>query len=252
MYYDTNFDSLHFDVMGMGSDLLRDCEESESSGQPQEIPGFGSSPAEKMQESAYQLLQLSRESPSFQSRLQIPALAEPVATADCLSRLNLNHLQLSSEKREEIIDLIAEIRPVHPDGTIINEQSADLSMKTMQANVDLFFRYFNTSYPMIHSATLEINDAEPLFLLSLMILGATYKDRETHQLSVCMYDAIVPHILSGLLSIPVPSLSTLQAFLILECYGMYRAGPYQRENAILIHSLLFNVSIVGGVFSDGY
>ncbi|KAL4897634.1 transcription factor domain-containing protein, partial [Aspergillus ambiguus] len=78
-----------------------------------------------------------------------------------------------------------------------------------------------------------------MFLLSMIILGATYKDKDSHQLSVTLYDAIVPYILSGLMSIPIPDLSTLQAFLILECYGMYRAGPYQRENAILIHTLLF-------------
>ncbi|KAN0096384.1 Fungal specific transcription factor domain containing protein [Hyaloscypha variabilis] len=51
---------------------------------------------------------------------------------------------------------------------------------------------------------------------------------------------MVPYILSGLLSGPVPDLAILQTFLVLECYGMYRAGPYQRENAILIHGLLLN------------
>jgi hypothetical protein len=74
-----------------------------------------------------------------------------------------------------------------------------------------------------------------------MLLGATYKDKDAHQLSVCLYDAIVPYILSSLLSGPVPDPAILQGFLVLECYGMYRAGPYQRENAILIHGLLLNV-----------
>jgi hypothetical protein len=58
---------------------------------------------------------------------------------------------------------------------------------------------------------------------------------------VCLYDAIIPYILNNLLSSPIVELSILQAFLILECYGMYRAGPYQRENAILLHGVMLNV-----------
>lgn len=112
----------------------------------------------------------------------------------------------------------------------------------MQEYFALFLHYFNASYPLIHVPTLNLDDADPIFLLSMIILGATYKNKESHQLSVCLYDAIVPYIMSGLLNIPAPDLSTLQAFLILELFGMYRAGPYQRENAILIHSLLFSVS----------
>jgi len=128
-----------------------------------------------------------------------------------------------------------------PDGTLIDGDSPDFSLENMQIYLDLFFEFFNTSYPLIHVATLDISDTDPIALLSLMLLGATYKDKYAHQLSVCLYDAIVPYILSGLLSGPVPDLAILQAFLVLECYGMYRAGPYQRENAILIHGLLLNV-----------
>jgi hypothetical protein len=134
------------------------------------------------------------------------------------------------------------MRPVYPDGTLIDESTANLSLAQMQEYLDLFFTNFNSCYPMIHSATLEVSDAEPLFLLSLMILGATYKGKEDHQLSVCIYDAMTPYIMSGLIWIKVPDLSILQTFLVLECYGMYRAGSHQRENAILIHTFLFIVS----------
>ena len=150
-------------------------------------------------------------------------------------------LSLTSEKRDEVLEFIADIGPVRPDGTLIDGDSPDFSLKNMQIYLDLFFEFFNTSYPLIHIATLDISDTDPIALLSLMLLGATYKDKDAHQLSVCLYDAIVPYILSGLLSGPVPDLAILQAFLVLECYGMYRAGPYQRENAILIHGLLLNV-----------
>ncbi|KAF5594884.1 C2H2 zinc finger [Fusarium subglutinans] len=157
-----------------------------------------------------------------------------------LGRLGLNNLHLTETKRGEILGLINDMRPVYPDGTSIDETTADLSLTRMQEYVDLFFANFNSCYPMIHTPTLEVPDAEPLFLLSMIVLGATYKEKEDHQLSVCLYDAMTPYIMSGLSGIKVPDLSILQAFMVLECYGMYRAGAYQRENAIIIHTFLFN------------
>jgi len=155
------------------------------------------------------------------------------------------HHYLSHETREELLDFIAEIRPVRPDGTLIDGNPLDFSLQNMQVYLDLFMEYFNSSYPLIHVATLDINLTDPVALLSMILSGATFKDKDSHQLSVCLYDAIIPYILSGLLGSRVPDLSILQACLILECYGMYRAGPYQRENAILIHGLLLNVRALG-------
>ncbi|KAF4335201.1 C2H2 zinc finger [Fusarium beomiforme] len=168
--------------------------------------------------------------------------AEDVDSLCSLGRLGLNNLHLTETKRGEILSLVSDMRPVYPDGTLIDESTANLSLVQMQGYLDLFFSNFNSCYPMIHSPTIELLDAEPLFLLSLIVLGATYKEKEDHQLSVCLYDAMMPYIMSGLNVITVPDLSILQTFMILECYGMYRAGSYQRENAILMHTFLFNVS----------
>lgn len=172
---------------------------------------------------------------------------EDVESLCSLGRLGLNHLHLTETKRADILGLLNDMRPVYPDGSLIDENSANLSLVQMQDYMDLFFTQFNSFYPIIHSATLEVLDAEPLFLLAMMVLGATYKGKDDHQLSVCIYDAMTPYIMSGLVGIKVPELSILQAFLILECYGMYRAGSYQRENAILIHTFLFNVRTIGFV-----
>lgn len=160
-----------------------------------------------------------------------------------LSHTQSENAILTNTKRDEILHLLVDTRPVSRDGTLVDGNIPLLSLDSMQEYLDLFLRYFNTSYPMVHVATLQISSADPMLVLSMIILGATYKNKDAHQLSVTLYDAVVPYILSGLISIPLPELSTLQAFLILECYGMYRAGPYQRENAMLIHTLLFSVSI---------
>ncbi|KAF5584562.1 C2H2 zinc finger [Fusarium pseudoanthophilum] len=157
-----------------------------------------------------------------------------------LGRLGLNNLHLTETKRAEILGLISDMKPVYPNGLSIDESTADLSLARMQDYLDSFFANFNSCYPMIHTPTLEVLDAEPLFLLSLIVLGATYNEKEDHQLSVCLYDAMTPYIMSGLSGIKVPDLSILQAFMVLECYGMYRAGAYQRENSIIMHTFLFN------------
>ena len=156
-------------------------------------------------------------------------------------------LSLKVEKKEEIVNLLAEMRPSRPDGTLITEDAPEMSLENLQTYLNLFLGFFNTSYPLLHVPTLDVNDTDATALLSYILLGATYTDKDSHQLSVCLYDAIVPYMLSELLSSPVPDLSILQAFLVLDCYGMYRAGPYQRESAILIHGLLLNVSTITSV-----
>lgn len=168
--------------------------------------------------------------------------SEDVESLCSLGRLRLNNLHLTERKRWDILGLLNDMRPVYPNGTLIDESTAHLSLAQMQEYLDLFLSCFNSCYPMIHSATLEVVDAEPLFLLSMMMLGATYKGKEDHQLSVCIYDAMTPYIMSSLVGMEVPDLSILQTLMILECYGMYRAGAYQRENAILMHTFLFTVS----------
>lgn len=153
-------------------------------------------------------------------------------------------LRITTEKQRELVDFLAEIRPIRPDGTLIDGNSSEVSLANLQAYLDLFFKYFNTSYPLIHTPTLDINATDVGALSSFILLGATYRDKDAHQLSVCLYNAIVPYILNTQLCSPVPDLAILQALLVLECYGMYRAGPYQRENAILIHGMLLNVNIL--------
>lgn len=151
-------------------------------------------------------------------------------------------LVIDDEKRDELLDFLAEIQPVCPNGSILNGKSLHLSLASIQSYLNLFLKHFNTSYPLLHVATLDIRDSEPIVLLCLLLLGATYKDKDSHQISVCLYDAIIPYILNNMLSSPILDLSILQAFMVLECYGMYRAGPYQRENALLLHGVLLNVS----------
>ncbi|KAI1334269.1 fungal-specific transcription factor domain-containing protein [Xylariaceae sp. FL0016] len=276
LYHDVSFDSVHFNVTGapdetdMPSYLFSNSPEADRlpaffdwnisggavEGSGEAIPSaLGSIEPPNMKASATAAISQPLPFPAKSLGMGGPSLIPPGQrpqendvfldrqqsdTVDLLQSLRLNSFTLSVSKRQEIIDFISQIRPVYPDGSTIDENTTDMSLESMQEYLDLFFENFNYSYPLIHRATFAIAESEPIFLLSIMVLGATYKGKDAHSVSVCIFDAIVPHILGGLLSIQIPDLTTLQAFLILECYGMYRAGPHQRESAILIHTLLFN------------
>ncbi|KAF5567566.1 C2H2 zinc finger [Fusarium phyllophilum] len=240
MYHDSTFDFMHFNVTGDPHSpetiqyLSLEPAQDDSPVLPPKSLDFG------------QEDQSSQDAPILHYRAhdieanETSSNSAEVDSLCSLGRLGLNNLHLTETKRAEILGLINDMRPVYPDGTSIDERTANLSLARMQGYLDSFFANFNSCYPMIHTPTLEILDAEPLFLLSSIGLGATYKEKEDHQLSVCLYDAMTPYIISGLSGIKVPDLSILQAFMVLESYGMYRAGAYQRENAIIMHTFLFN------------
>ncbi|KAF4952489.1 hypothetical protein FGADI_6723 [Fusarium gaditjirri] len=260
MYHDSTFDFMHFNVTGGPHSPTSFRDPSLVQGQddlpilPKDSLDFDQKGKSSHPIHGAPTLNSPSQSPDFDEELPILQLTgthgkEAAETSSfsaevdslCfLRRLRLNNLHLTETKRGEVLGLINDMRPVYPNGSSIDESTADLSLLRMQEYLDLFFANFNSCYPMIHTPTLEVLDAEPLFLLSLIVLGATYKDKKDHQLSVCLYDAMTPYIMSGLSGIKVPDLSILQAFMVLECYGMYRAGAYQRENAIIMHTFLFN------------
>ncbi|OJJ73395.1 hypothetical protein ASPBRDRAFT_28636 [Aspergillus brasiliensis CBS 101740] len=267
MYYDSAFDLVHFDVMGLTcsppaasptlphigvehGDIRQGIQQRSPS--PKKTPRINGGGAQSShlgiasechETQSVCGVQCTYDAMCLQSLMQDVVLQ----TAEKKTQeptLNLGgKIALSLSKRDEILNLLAGIHPVTPEGTTIDGNNALLSVENLQEYINQFLRHFSSSYPMIHVATLEMTSADPIFLLSIIILGQTYKNKNTHQLSVYLYGALVPYILSGLMSIPVPDLSLLQAFLILECLGMYRAGPFQRENAMLIHTLLFSVRI---------
>ncbi|KAI2829219.1 transcriptional regulator family: Fungal Specific TF and C2H2 zinc finger [Aspergillus niger] len=271
MYYDTSFDSVHFDVMGLacsppatGQTLphleVEDQNYQQEIQQPSPAPDRPFSLNWAEIQSSRSEMAIPRQDTESACGVQhttniAPHPYDPLCLQPLIHVVDLQtseneeaqgaslhpsgRIALSISKRDDILRLLSEIRPVTPEGIIIDGNTALLSMDNMHEYISLFFRFFNSSYPMVHVATLDIEGGDPIFLLSIIILGQTYKNKDTHQLSVYLYDALVPYILSGLMSVPIPDLPILQSFLILECYGMYRAGPYQRENAMLIHTLLF-------------
>lgn len=86
--------------------------------------------------------------------------------------------------RAQMLDLIDICQPVAPDGSLVMRDNALLSLSCLQTYCDLFFTRFNTAYPLIHMSTFDPSSVDTLLLTSVLLLGATYGEKDAHQLAV--------------------------------------------------------------------
>jgi hypothetical protein len=86
--------------------------------------------------------------------------------------------------RQQLLDLIDIIQPTVPDGSIVMRAHPLLSLSCLQTYCDLFFTRFNTTYPLIHMSTFDPSEVDTLLLASVLLLGATYGEKDAHQLAV--------------------------------------------------------------------
>lgn len=144
--------------------------------------------------------------------------------------------------REELLDLVERSGAVNPDKTRISRHHPLLTLDSMQTFCDLFFANFNVSYPLLHRATFEPADIQPLLIMAILHLGASYSsDKAAHQLAVCIHDVIRPQIFSHFSFSAKPELWMLQCILLVECFGKSRAGQKQHDMSHLFHGLLINL-----------
>jgi hypothetical protein len=86
--------------------------------------------------------------------------------------------------RAQLLDLIDITQPTAPDGSIVMRDHPLLTLACLQTYCDLFFTRFNTVYPLIHMSTFIPSEVETLLLISVLLLGATYGEKNAHQLAV--------------------------------------------------------------------
>ncbi|KAI1383705.1 fungal-specific transcription factor domain-containing protein [Hypoxylon trugodes] len=154
----------------------------------------------------------------------------------------LDHLPLINEfTYTQILESIKSARPLAPNGSLLDISHPLLSHASLQLYCDLYFTRFNTAYPLIHAVTFEPDQKESLLLLSMILLGATYSEKEAHQLAVCIHDVIRPAIFSHASFNPKPDLWMLQTILLVECFGKSRAGQKQHDMSHLFHGMLINL-----------
>jgi Fungal specific transcription factor domain len=136
---------------------------------------------------------------------------------------------ISSKARDGLMREINQSHPTRPDGSEISSSDPLLSLSSLQHYSDLFFTRFNSSYPLIHQATFDSNNVHNFLLMSILLLGATYSDKEAHLLAICIHDIMRPLIHSSKEFSTRPKLWMLQAILLVECFGKSRAGEKQHD-----------------------
>ncbi|KAK7540938.1 fungal-specific transcription factor domain-containing protein [Phyllosticta citribraziliensis] len=143
--------------------------------------------------------------------------------------------------KNKIVDLIDAAKPVTPDGFYISRSHPLLTLPSLQTYSNMYFTRFNTAYPLIHQPTFDPASVEPLLLVSVLLIGATYCEKDAHQMAVCIHDVLRPHIFAHPGFNAKPDLWALQTILLVECFGKSRAGQKQHDMAHLFHGLLINL-----------
>jgi hypothetical protein len=140
--------------------------------------------------------------------------------------------------RENILRFVDCARPRTPDGYEISRDHPLLSPSTLQHFSDLFFRRFNTSYPLLHQATFVPSQVDPLLLVAILQLGASYSTKDDHHFAICLHNTMRSQIFSHVAFNTRPILWMLQTILLVECFGKSRAGQSQHDMSHLFHGLL--------------
>lgn len=90
-------------------------------------------------------------------------------------------------------------------------------------------------------STFDPSSVDTLLLASVLLLGATYADKDAHQVAVCIHDVLRPQIFANAGFSAKPGLWVLQTILLVECFGKSRAGMKQHDMSHLFHGLLINL-----------
>jgi hypothetical protein len=147
-------------------------------------------------------------------------------------------LVLDDVSRNRALDLVVQAGPKTPEGSPVTRDHPLLTLPAMQEYCDHFFLRFNKSYPLIHRATFVPSQVDPLLLVSIMLLGATYGDKDAHRLAVCIHDIMRTQVIQHPAFTPTPEIWMLQVILLIECFGKSRAGQKQHDMSHLFHGML--------------
>ncbi|KAF2416541.1 hypothetical protein EJ08DRAFT_99462 [Tothia fuscella] len=148
---------------------------------------------------------------------------------------------MCEDSRARILDLLEDAQSSMPAGVDISKGNPLLSLSSMQTCLDLFFSRFNDVYPLLHKPTFDPAQSETFLLLAVILLGATYGDKEMHKLAVCIHDNLRGQIFLHPSFTARPELWILQTIVLVECFGKSRAGQKQHDMAHLFHGLLINL-----------
>lgn len=124
--------------------------------------------------------QNTRRNPQAQPNISVPDVERPMSMLQPSQSLPI----IDELARQQILDLIDITQPTAPDGSIVMRDHPLLSLSCLQTYCDLFWTRFNTNYPLMHMSTFEPSHVDTLLLMTVLLLGATYGEKDAHQLAV--------------------------------------------------------------------
>ena len=169
---------------------------------------------------------------------RMPLLTDADGWHSFMGKPSQQPLVLDDVSRNRALDLVVQAGPKTPEGSPVTCNHPLLTLDAMQEYCDHFFLRFNKSYPLIHRATFVPSQVDPLLLVSIMLLGATYGDKDAHRLAVCIHDIMRTQVIQHPAFTPTPEIWMLQVILLIECFGKSRAGQKQHDMSHLFHGML--------------
>jgi len=157
-----------------------------------------------------------------------------IGTSKRLRRLPI----INDAARNGILQLVDDIHPRAYDGSIVSRDNPSLSTATLQHFSDLFFRRFNTSYPLFHQSTFDPSAVDSLLLFAIIQLGASYSTKDDHMFAISLHETMRAQIFRHHEFSPRSCLWMLQTIFLVEFFGKSRAGQLQYEMSQLFHGLL--------------
>ena len=122
----------------------------------------------------------TRSNPQAQPSSPLPDVERPMSMLQPSQSLPI----IDELARQQILDLIDITQPTAPDGSIVMRDHPLLSLGCLQTYCDLFWTRFNTTYPLMHMSTFDPSHVDTLLLMTVLLLGATYGEKDAHQLAV--------------------------------------------------------------------
>ena len=122
-----------------------------------------------------------RTKPTTATKSTLPSGLERPMT---LMSANPKLPKVDAVARSHILQLVESVQPVAPSGDFVTSDHAFLSLSALQTYSDLFFTRFNAAYPLIHLSSFEPAEVETLLLVAVLLLGATYSEKDSHQIAV--------------------------------------------------------------------
>jgi hypothetical protein len=153
--------------------------------------------------------------------------------------------------RGRILQIITKAGARNRDGSLITEETPQLSLQQLQTYSNSFFSGFNDSVALIHRPTFEPSATDPLLLLAILLLGAGCSDDSTCEMALCIYEALPGLILQRHILSKDPDLSSMQALFLMASFGRLRGGQQQHDIAHVYHTLLvqlvsrYNMAFIG-------